>query len=257
MALPPMLHTLRALAHLEHAAIVIGRVAGEPELTGPPGQQWYRYPTEELAQIIAVKSARAVSALHATFVLIQAGFSVEISVLLRTVDDFLDEIGFLLEGHDSSTPTVAQTKFAELFFAETILPVEEMQERPDRADRVKRKSIRAAQGRLLQPDNPDEVQKMASAIDHTFDGYVHGGYPHSMELYHPDLRRFMLRGTYPSRYLEAAQKHHAIYIVRALNYLVVVLRKCDETELAERLLAFRKEYESGPDYPADGPADAA
>lgn len=250
------MNTLRALAHLEDAAVLIGRVAGEPVLVGDPGCQWYRYPDEELTQVIAVKAARAVSGLNATFSLIVLGFSVEAAVLLRTVDDFLDEIAFLIEGHESGTPTADQKRFKELFFKETIVPAEQMRERPDRADRVKKRSIRAAKGRLIQPGNPDEVQKHASAIDHTFDGYVHGAYPHSMELYHPRLKQFMLRGTLGSRYIGAAQQHHAIYISRAMTYLAVVLVRCGRSEAADALVAARKEFEAGPDYPKDEPPAA-
>lgn len=250
------MHTLRALAYLEDASVLIGRIAGEPVLVGAPGSQWYRYPDEELTQIIAVKAARAVSGLNAAFSLIVLGFSVEAAVILRTVDDFLDEIAFLLEGHESGAPTADQKRFKDLFFAETIVPAEQMRERPDRADRVKKRSIRAAQGRLLQPENPDEVQKNASAIDHTFDGYVHGGYPHSMELYHPELKQFMLRGTIGSRYLGAAQQHHAIYVVRAFNYCAAVLIRCNRKDVADSLVKARKEFEAGPDYPKDSPTAA-
>ncbi len=88
----------RALTKLEYGADRIARAAGAPALVGPDDGKSYRFPDEDILQVIAVKAVRIVSGLNATFRLIENGFAVEAAVVLRTVDDFIDEITFLIKG---------------------------------------------------------------------------------------------------------------------------------------------------------------
>ncbi|MGA2384692.1 MAG: hypothetical protein ABSG61_14790 [Gemmatimonadales bacterium] len=249
MPTPLLTDTHRALTRLADAAQVIGKAAGEPQLYGPPERQWWRYPEEAPLQVIAVKTARVVSGLNACIHLIHAGHFVETAVLLRTVDDFLDEITFLLEAHQSGSPTTAQRDFMANFFAETVQASEEMLKDQRGPDRAKRKHVRAAQGRYLEPGNPDHVRRMALAIDSGWDGYVHGAYPHSMELYHPDNRAWTLEGSREAPYLASVQRHHAFYVSRALSVFADVCYRIAQLVLYEQLRMARDRFESSADYP--------
>jgi hypothetical protein len=245
--------TRRALSKLEYAAGEIARSAGRPELYGPVDRQWYRYPDEGLLPIIAVKAARVVSGLNAAFRLLEHGFSVEAAVIFRTVDDFIDEITFLVEGHQSGAPTRAHDAFEKHFYSETVDSTEELLEDRRRPDRVKRKNIQASQARYLGADNPDYSRRMVKAVDQGFDGYVHGAYPHSMELFDPNRAggTFRFNGTDGTPYPASARKHLAFYVSRALSLFGMVALHLNREPLKEELVAARNRFESSSEYPSD------
>jgi len=215
MPVPLLTETIRALSRAEHAAQVIARKAGRPQPYGPPDRRWWRYPDEDYIQAIAVKAVRAVSGLYACLELLHAGHTIEIGVLLRTVDDFTDEVTFLLDAHQTGKPTRAQKNFVEQFFREEVgPPADLLKDRPG-PDRARRKDIRAAQGRYLSKENPDRMRRLAMAVDRTFDGYVHGAYPHSMELYDPNRSGgFRMQGTNGTPYPATYQRQVAFYVSR-------------------------------------------
>lgn len=251
MSLPLLTQTRKALARLGEAAQVIGHAAGDPQLYGPEGRRWWRYPEEGPLQVIAVKAARAVSGLNACIHIMHAGHFSEAAVLLRTVDDFLDEITFLIEAHQSAAPTSAQRAFITQFFTETVDPPDVMLQDRKQPDRTKRKDVRAAQGRYLLPTNPDKFRRVARAVDSMFDGYVHGAYPHSMELYDPNKRGWTLEGATEAPYLASIQAHHAYYVSRALNIFADVCVRIDRRTLAEQLRDVRDRFEESGEYPGE------
>jgi len=180
-----------------------------------------------------------------------AGHSMETAVLLRTVDDSLDEIVFVLEAFQSGAPTAAQRDFMAHFFAETVPEPQHMLEDRKRPDRAKRKDVRAAQGRYLEASNPDHFRRLAMAIDSTFDGYVHGAYPHSMELFHPGRREWTLEGNRESPYLASIQRHHAYYVSRALNVFADVCLRIGDRNRADQMRAARDRFEASSEHPSD------
>lgn len=76
--------------------------------------------------VVLTRLVRIVSGLRAIKLLGESGFLQEMGVLLRTVDDFCDEVTFLIEGHGEDTPSTQAPKHVELFFAERMLPPEEL-----------------------------------------------------------------------------------------------------------------------------------
>ena len=237
--------TRRALTKLQYGADRIAHAAGRPSLFGPTGLQWYRFPDETILQVAAVKAVRIVSGLNATFRLAEQGYSVEAAVVLRTVDDFVDEITFLLEGYQSGAPTRAHQDFLKHFFGETVESTEQMLVDGSRPDRVKKKSIQAGQARYLNPDDPDAPRKMVKAIDRGFDGYVHGAYPHSMELFDPNRASgtFRMEGVDGTPYQATILTHLALYVSRALSVFGMVALHIGEQALREELVGARKRFE--------------
>jgi len=174
-------------------------------------------------------------------------------VILRTIDDFTDEITFLIEGHQSGSPTRAQREFASAFFAESVESTEELLRDRPRPDRVKRKDIQAAQARYLNPSNPETPRRMAKAIDATWDGYVHGAYPHSMELFDPNLSggSFRMSGTDGTGYPATYQNELAFYVSRALSLFGMVALHLGNVNLKEELTFGRDRFEASVEYPED------
>jgi hypothetical protein len=240
----------KALTKLEYAAGEITAAAGRPTLQGSGKDRWFRFADNDVLQIIAVKSVRVVSGLNACFRLLEHGFAVEAAVVLRTVDDFVDEITFLLEGHQSGKPTRAQQEFIKQFFEEADETGGGLNSERKRPDRVKRKNIQASQGRYLNPVDPDTSRKLVEAIDHGWNGYVHGAYRHSMELYDPYRASgcFRMNGTDGTPYPESIRKHLVLYISRSLSLFGMVALHLNREALKEELVTTRNSFESSSEY---------
>ena len=244
--------TRRALTKLEYAAARIAKAAGTPTLFGDAERQWYRFTAQDNLQVIAVKGVRVVSALNATFRLLEFGFSVESAVVLRTVDDFVDEITLLLEGLQSGTPTRAQQEFRQHFFDESIASPEALLDDRRGPDRVKKKEIQAAQARYLDSKNPDKPRRMVGAIDRIFDGYVHGSYPSSMELFDPnrDGGTFRMSGTEGTPYPAAVRTHFAHYVSRALSVFGMIALQLGNETFKDELMTARDRFEASGEFPS-------
>ena len=88
------------------------------------------------------------------------------------------------------------------------------------------------------------------------DGYVHGAYPHSMELYNPVARRWALQGTLGSPYPASMQRQHSLYLSRAMSLFAGVCVGIGEQALCDRVVESRRRFESSSEYASDGPAAA-
>ncbi|HEV7587819.1 MAG TPA: hypothetical protein VGO40_06780 [Longimicrobium sp.] len=245
---PLLTDTRRAIDTLESGVQELAAAFDPPILTGKPGFEWWQYehPSGEL--IVLLKAVRVVSGLNALLVLLEAGYTQEVGVLLRTVDDFVDEITFLLEAYDRDENTASQVKFVQDFFAEEIPLSAGLRQEKTRTDRVKRRQIQAGQARYLQPDNPDRVRKIVNAIDGVYSGYIHGGYPHIMEMYHGGDRPFEMRGMRKTVRISEYQKQIAAYVHRALAVLAVFAAIRGMESLHGRLKSAAKRFLDSPEY---------
>ena len=179
--------------------------------------------------------------------LLESHHSVEAIVLLRTVDDFVDEVTFVLDAMGRDSATKPQAAFLKAFFEEDVRRPEQLLEERRGPDRAKKRQIQAAQGRYLDPSNPDRFRRVARAIDDTFSGYVHGAYPHSMELWVGDTYgngHFTLRGTKGANHTESYWRQHAFYVSRALSVAGMVTMHCGRLDLKNAAKAARDRFEA-------------
>lgn len=178
---PLLPETTRAIDGLDRAVADLNRRLPQPVLR----DDWFQYAEKDRdARVVSLtRMVRIVSGLRSAKFLGERGYLQEMGVLLRTVDDFCDEITFLVEGHAEGKPGNQAQKFLEHFFAEKVISHGPGANQDRRPDRVKRDKIRAGQSRFLQPENPSDIQSKVGAVDKSFDSYVHGGYPSVMELY--------------------------------------------------------------------------
>ena len=248
--------TRRALDALASLYSEFVALVPHPRFIGEPGRQWWRFPNDRPAELILVKLARIVSGLNAIAVLLENYYTVEANVVLRTVDDFVDEVTFLLEGLQAGKLNVPQQQFVKDFFAEQVKSPDELLSAARSPDRAKKRHVQAAQGRYLGPSNPDRFQRMARAIDDTLNGYVHGAYPHSMELWvgNQSGGRFTLAGTKGAPYAEAYWRQHALYVSRALSVTGMVALFFSRPDLSARAKVARDRFEASPEYDDDEPA---
>ena len=211
----------------------------------------FKYPTPSPSVLIVLKAARVVSGLNALIELLRIGHTVEMGVIIRTLDDFLDEILFVNEAVRTGNPTADQQRFIDQFFAEDDFSVEEvMATDAKRPAGISRRSIQASQARVLgdfADKGPDQVRRMVRTIDAAYSGHVHGSYMSTMELYRGgDDEGFMLKGTLGSHHIKTYLGELARYTHRTLNTFAGIAQGFALTELAERLLAMRRNLETSP-----------
>jgi hypothetical protein len=238
-----------ALGELERALGLFVESAGPVYLhsEGDNFRRW-RFETEEPRQLLVVKAARVVSGLRALGILLDAGHVIEAGVLIRTVDDFLDDILYVVEAGQRPGPTSGQTAFVSAFFAEQVHPDHLLEDRPG-LDRTKRKEIRAAAARLLSPTKPHRVTTLNRALDFAWDGYVHGAYQQSMELWNSGgtPNGFCTHGVSHPTLLETYRRQLAVYTQRSLNTFALIASVIDLPGLRDSLVTTRKTMEESSD----------
>ena len=244
--------TTRTLDRAEAGVADLLQRLPKPTLAGPAGHEWFQFAAEDQSWVVvaALKLVRAVSGLRAAKRLGETGYTHEMAVLFRTVDDFLDEVSFLVEGYGSDPPTKQASKFVVDFFAEPFLNTEELHQDRRGPKRVERSKVRAAEGRLLDPLNPDGPRRSAMAVDSVWDSYVHGGYPPVMELYSA-RKGFHMAGMAGTIRVPQYRNHLAYYVYRLLAVGTTVAYAIRDTSLGDRLRADAREYGRSDEYPDD------
>ena len=240
--------TREALEDIELAVHSLSNATGKPRLAGERGREWWQFEKRSTDVVVVCKAVRVSSGLNAASALLDAGFVAEVGVLLRTVDDYVDEITFLTESVESGEESSAHKRFVEAFFAQRIMSRDELLEQENTEGYLPKKKIRASQARQLGADNPDYVRKVTSVIDNTLDAFVHGHYPTAMELYHGGVHRFSLRGMPSTRNSSAMREQFAHYVYRALAVLGVYAALRGMAEVAESAKKAAKKYLSSGEY---------
>lgn len=215
----------------------------------------FKYPTPSPQVLIVLKAARVVSGLNALAGLLEIGHTVEMGVIIRTVDDFLAEIMFVEEAVRTGTPTADQRRFIEEFFAgETFSLEEKMATYGKDVARVSRQKVQASEARVLgehAPAGPDRVRRIVGTVDAAYSEYVHGSYAATMELYvGGEGEGFMLHGTFGSPHIKTFLGELARYVYRSLNIFakIALLRGFGLNELAVKLVVIRKSLGESPTF---------
>lgn len=151
--------------------------------------QNFVYKTVTVRHVAYLKAVRAVSSLHALRVLYGHGLLIDGGTIVRCINEALSEIVFALENY----PTISKKleRFIEHFLA-TQANTDEKEAHP-----VASREIHSAEARVFGKQlNFSEVRRMIRNVYETFSGYVHGQYPHIMEIYggRPENLKFSTSG---------------------------------------------------------------
>lgn len=178
------------------------------ELLGPPNwvasKDVFEYGEQSIATIVMLKLIRAAQGLSALRVLCHAGLFIDMGSSLRSVNDCIEEIYFLLENYPAK-PSAHVEQFVKNFFEGTIdgyLDVTTHQ--------VQRDKIRSAGVRVLKGCHDDAMQKLLERIYKAFCGYTHAGYANIMEVYNGSTDSFNLEGVPSEKVRRGWEKHYAL-----------------------------------------------
>ena len=102
--------------------------------------------------------------------------------------------------------------------------------------RVPRRKIHAALSRS-SPFNPSDTQDMQRTLLQSFSGYVHGAYPHIMELYGGRSPKYHMRGMAESAQRQKECEFQMVNnLFRALVAVEILARRCDRSDMVRTLL---------------------
>jgi hypothetical protein len=209
----------------------------------------FRFRENTEIQAVLLKTVRIVSALHASLTLLREGFVQELMVLLRTIDDFFLEIIFLL-GDFKSARTPQQEEFLRDFFQEEfddpLSPLLSKQKRKP----TSRRKIFASLAQLVgkPPANPSDLQEVFRTLHQTHSGYVHGAYPHIMELYGGNPPRFHIGGMKNTPRIQSSEKYLKHYIYRGIQAVGLAAMAVRSRDVYDAVIKLRSSFEADADY---------
>ena len=174
-----MMDVNQRIDRLENWLSRIGDTLDRPVLDG----QKFVYREVTPKHVAYLKAVRAVSSLHALPLLYEHGLVIDGGTIVRCINEALSEIFFLLESYPETTNKV--DTFIAPFLAEK------------EAQPIASRKIHSAEARFFEHRlNFNDAIKRIREIYETYSGYVHGRYPHIMQIYGgpSDARKFRTSG---------------------------------------------------------------
>ena len=204
----------------------------------------FRYAVHSDSLACFLKGVKLVSTLNAAVVLYQNAYPQETGALCRMADDFSNEVMFLLLPQAGQDVDATQRQFLENFFQEEFdAPGDPLGAEQKRVTVPVRK-IQAAFAKLVANElNPSDAQEMLRTIQQAFSGYVHGAYPHIMELYGGTPARFHLSGMPNTPTTDGWNRQLVGYIYRAIIITAVIARKLQYAHLEPAIRALMADFE--------------
>ncbi|MCH9047251.1 MAG: hypothetical protein IIA40_14260 [SAR324 cluster bacterium] len=213
---------------------------------------WLSPSKEVRLTLIFLKGVGWVSLQYASIVLIEAGHLHEMGILFRCMDECIEDILFFADarGPKGQVSVNQQRAIAEFFQEQFENPGETLSKKRDRLPRQKVRAAIIAPGHASLESKGKEAMK---TLYEGFSGFVHGAYPHIMELYGGDPPRYHTSGMQGtpriSEYVEALIN----YVYRAVVATLLVALRLGEEDISENLLRIKRELEGRfPQLPANG-----
>lgn len=221
----------------------------QPVVVDISGQKQYRYSEHSPYHVAFLKAIRVVSGLNACLFLLSGGFTQELMVIIRTLDDFTCEIMFILENAETGSLTKHQKKFLVDFFREEFVNSNNPLMNEDRRDTVPKRNIVASLARQMGTyANPSDLQKMCLTTNDALSGYVHGAYPHIMEMFGGRPPQFHLQGVTGSSRIHMCIRQMETYTHRAIMMFDVLAKSLGLVKLSEFLVETRDRFETASGY---------
>lgn len=214
----------------------------------------HRHTRKNAPLFVFLKTIRYFSILNAFLTLFEKGHVNEMGILCRCMDEALDDAYFLAKGLEKNGAlSERQQHMLDEFYQEEFEDLGEaiLKSRP-RA-RVPRKKVSAAIARDdLSSVNPHDAQTIHETVNSVYSGYVHGAYPHTMELYGGLPATYHLSGMLGTPRMETWSRHLATYTYRGALCAEITAKKLGDKTVQERLLEIRLAMEKlHPDFATD------
>jgi hypothetical protein len=211
----------------------------------------FRYKEQSIHQALIQKLARVVSGLHAAKCLLERGFVQEQGVLHRMLDEFDEDISFLVYGITMDNITDLHKKYLSFFFEEEFDVPESPIKSSQKRGMIPRKRIRAYIANIEKSIlNPSDGVELSRTINKAYSGFVHGASPHIMDTYGGNPPRFHISGMLGTPRIKEYGKDLWNYYYRGILSFIMVAKAFGNKELDKSLSQYLDEFEtkSGTNY---------
>lgn len=206
---------------------------------------YFRHPQHSDSLLSYLKGVKLISTLNAALVLYRNGYAQEIGALCRMADDYCNEILFFVKPLGENGPSKDQVRMFEDFFREEFENPDNPLASQQNRDNVPRRKINAAFGKLVSNElNPHDAQNTLSTIHKAFSGYVHGAYPHIMEMYGGNPPRFHMTGMLGTPRIVEWESQLVTYVYRAIMTAELVSQQLMLPEVEKSVRGLLVEYET-------------
>ncbi len=215
-----------------------------PVLVDVGGYARFRYQNVSESLACFLKGVKTVSSLNAALVLLRAGYTQEIGALCRMIDDYCNEIFFLLIPKDGDSFSKDQIQFLTDFFQEEFDKPSDPLGSTQKRVNVPVRKIHATFGKIAKSElNPSDAQELLRTTHQAFSGYVHGAYPHIMEMYGGNPTHFHMAGMLGTPRVDEWRVQLIGYVYRAIMVSVFVARKLGLNDIEEKVRELLEKYE--------------
>ena len=154
----------------------------------------FRYAEKSVHQALVQRLARLISGLHATRLLMEAGFLQEQAVQQRILDEITEDISFLSYSVIYNDFSELHKTYFDAFFQEEFDPNDVVASSKERFA-VPRKKIRAYIDRVVSgPKASSKNLDASKTVSKVYSGYVHAASPQIMDMYGGNPTRFLVNG---------------------------------------------------------------
>jgi hypothetical protein len=211
----------------------------------------YRYVEKTIHQALIQKLARVVTGLNAAWILLEHGFVQEQVALHRLLEEFQEDITFLVYAVIFNDITELHRQYLSAFYEEEFdkpeSPLESTQKRP----MVPRKKIRAYIARIEKiAVNQSRGIELSRTVHKAYSGFVHGASPAIMHMYGGDPPQFYVRGMLETVRITEHREDLWNYFYRGIIAFGFVAKAFGDHALFESIHSFLDEFEkeSGKNY---------
>ena len=217
----------------------------------------FRYEEKSVQQAIIQKLACVLSGLHAAKILLEQGFVQEQAALERMLDEFEEDIKFLVYALTVDKLTELHQDYLAAFYEEEfdnpVDPIGSTQNRPMVPRRKIRAYIARVEGRFEEPElNPSRGIELSRTISKAYSGFVHAASPQIMDMYHGIPPRFHVSGMLGTPRIAEHREDLWNYFFRGILTFIFAAKAFGEEATVTSLFFYRDEFEkkSGTHYGA-------
>ena len=241
-----------AFSHMEWTVDELAKRVPPPQFVERSGGMVFRYEERLPLQAVVLKLARLVSTLRATHLLLDRGFVQEVGTLERVMDEFQQDVLFLVSGHTDRTLAIQYQRYLEEFWkeefdADTAFASSQKRGMP------RRQKIRAHIGRMVSEitgstANAGQTAEQFRTVDKAQSGYVHGAAPQLMEMFGGSPPRFHMDGMLGSPTEQVHREQFWYYVSRSICAFALAVQAFGDDDGFAKIRAYAVEFDrSRPD----------
>jgi hypothetical protein len=204
-----------------------------PVVTCNQGRAVHRFQSGGIQSAIFLITARYVSGLHASEILLERGFLQELGAVRRTLSDFAEDAAFLSLGLIKNDKDTKLDDYLSRFWAEEP-EFHEFSLKPSMRSSERRQDIKNYLDRFANDGASDYVGLTASKyLYRLFSGYIHGSAPALMDMFNPHNKKFEVTGTTYAHYLETHRLSFEVELSKGVALMLIVARALDNGQIME------------------------